>query len=683
MSDFKYPLEMKSLADYHPSEVISTGYEIVDLTFLNMMAQSSHAYGLSGAYLPSYALGQSASSSLSTTDEDILITIFRRLLGESWKYIISIITSASWPTLADYDFIEWAVKNYRAGLRLQPILALQEDTTTAATTVDHLVKSLNWDDDATAEDNHTELFKRIFFCFGIRDAGRFPELTDSVKDASTQVSWNRVSEIMCLGAIMELSYLFPLGAAQSDRFVWAIGASTPGLLPRKVSTQDLAVAIDPIWLKISKNYIHDALGDNLDDPEEYDGLAHAYGPFDFSLVDLSAMDPYNQRLSEEYDVPVASLEMARRLFGGARKEIKERGNYETINYALLLNLAEPASSGYTAHGISEWAVGPNTAIAIDFLEDLRRLRSDFEQMLSRQHWTWFDVKQVFTDFWTNFDIVNSLSGFCDPNTYKGVLRQFGAFQDSSRTFPDSDGLGYYSGGNYTSTEQDQAANSVWQVATNYENWFHTLLVWKDQDPRDCLYMGTDWDINELLYDLILQLLFHSDTNGDEHKVYWFRQRYVEMIDFRDGSHFCFAGPTTTNDIKRAEILSDYLETDLLALKYGVWMDSINPTFSRVYIDSRPKGYVEHHPMRIERYGDPQVKIQLIQAAMALWGKSTVTSNSPVEVKDSKEDKEKVNPESKPKPPPDTKSSDSDPVPIKSKPPDGTKPPSKGGADEDE
>lgn len=675
MSDFKYPLELKSLAPFHPSEIISTGYDVIDLTFINLMMQSEDGYGLAGNpnnddYLPSKALGQSGSSSITTDGVDFMFYLSVQLLGEGWDWMIKTITNASWTSIADYDVFEFAVKNYRYGLRRRPMWEIQEDGSTTATTNVHRTQSINWDHDGGTLDAHQTYIKRFFYAAGVRDASRFPDLTDSIKDSATQTSWDRISEIMCFGVVMELVYLYVLGALQSDRFVWSLGAAQPGILPRKVESQDLAVSMDPIWIRFTKPLIHDVLGSSMS-ADNYDGLANAYGAFIFSLVDLSNMDPFNQRLSVNYDVPKSSLGLARKLFGGGLYEVKERGNYERNHFAILLNLAEPAGSTYTTHGISEWALGPNTAIGIDFLEDLRRIKYDFESLLNKKHWTWFDVRAVFKDFWTDFNVVKSISGFCDPRVYKAIRRQFN-HSDSVKTF--SDGLGYYSGGNQSSTEADQYTGGAWVSSFDHENWFHTLFVWPEQDPRDCLYMGSDWDINELLYDLWYQMLFHTDTIGDVHKVYWYRQRYVEIIDFRDGSHFAFASPTSTNDVARFECYGDTLGNGLCQMKYGVWLDEMNTTFSRVYQGSRPKGYVDHHPMRIERYGDPDVKLQLIEAFMALLGATSVeiTSNSPVEITETPRDKD--NPESKPKPPVSKGGS---------KEPTGVDPDEEGGGNEDE
>lgn len=685
MSEFKYPLELKSLADFAPSEIISTGYGVLDITFLNLMMQSEDGYGLAGNannddYLPSKALAAAGSSSLSTTDVDFLYVLSRQTFGEAWKFTIAANTG-TWPTLADYDFFEFAVENYRLGLRLQPIRAIQQDCSTASTTLTHQINSCVWDDvGAGTSDRHTDVFKRYFYAMGIRDAVRFPELTESIPDSATQTSWNRISTIMCIGVITELIYHYIIGALQSDRFAWSLGAAQPGLLPSKVNTTELATTLDPIWLHFTKPLIHDSLAGNLTS-DSYDGLANPYGCFDFSLIDLAAMEPFNQRLLVDFDVPVPSLDSARNMYGGGLWEVKERGNYETVHFANLLNLAEPSGSGYTAHGISTWYVGPNTAIGLDFLEDVRRFKSDFEQMLRRKHWTWFDVTKVFDNFWTPFNVTKSVSGFCDPAIYKAILRQFGGFDDSSKTF--SNGMGYYSGGNNTSTGTNLLDSGVWfdGGAQDHENWWMHAIIWEGQEPRDVLYIGSEMTINELAYDFMFGLLYACEADDDEHKIVYYRQRYVEMIDFRDGSHFGFASPVTTVDIPRFECYTHYLETALLYMKYGVWIDNIGATVSRIYSAARPKGYVEKHPMRIERYGDIDVKIQLIQACTAVFGTNSVTSNSPVKIT---EEKKSAPPKGVAEKSPQTKE-EKEPIVGKavSTEPDGTKPPKVGGSDEDE
>lgn len=688
MSEFNYPLELKDLADYHPHEHISTGYEVIDLTFLNVMAQSEDGYGLAGNannddYLPSAQFGESGSASLATTDVDILYVLLRQVLGEAWQWVVGTLTSATWSDIADYDFFEWAVINYRYGLRRQHIYALQQDCSTAATTITHHAVALCWDDVGVGTtDMHTDWIKRVFYSFGIRDSKHFPDLTDSIKDSGTQTSWNRISEIMCVGVIMEIIYFFIIGALQSDRFVWALGSQVAGLLPKKVDVEALQTALPEQWATFTKPFIHDALGTSLDDPEGYDGMATAYGAFDFSLVDLAAMDPFSQRLNTVYRVPTPALVAAREIFGGGRYEVAERGNYETVNYALLLNLAEPSGGGYTAHGISKWYLGPNTAIGIDLLEDLRRLEQDFNALLRKKHWTWFDIIGHFSDFWTDFNCTTSISGFSNPAVYKAILRQFGAFADSGKS--GSNGLLYYSDANIQSTHLTQLDTGAWNDdgAQDHENWYLHLLIWLGQDPRDNLYLGSSFDnITELQMDLILQLFFHcGDALADDHKVIWYRQRYVEMIDFRDGSHYCWATGKDDKDIPRMEAYSNYLETATLYNKYGIWIGSTSPTFARTYSDYRPKGYVGRHHKRIERYGDPDVKIQLLDACMSLFGTTVVESNSPVEITDK--------PKTEPKAPAENAKA-KEPVVVEmkdspkgdSKPP-SEKPPIEGGSDED-
>jgi hypothetical protein len=688
MTEFLTTLSIESLAHFHPSEVLSTGYDHLDLTFVNMKWQSEDGYGLVGNannddYLPSAALGVAGSTDLQDgTTVDIGFYLSNYLLGEGWEWMRNTLISATWSDIADFDVFEFWVKNYRYGVRLQHIWKIQDDGSTAATTITELLDSINWS--GAVNDRHYQYVRRWAYVFGLRDADKFPALTDSIKDAATQTSWNRITEIMAFAAVIEFVFFFILGAAQSDRFAWALGCILAGLLPKKVDVDALATPLEEVWKYLVQPDKMDIMSTNV---TNHDGLTDC--PFDFSLVDLAAMDEFAQRLDTKYRVPASSLNGARKIYGGGLWEVKTRGNYQRVHFAHLLNLAEPVGSAYTDHGISKWYVGPNTAIVIDLLEDLRRLESDFKQLLSKKHWTWFDVTAAVGDLFTDFSISESLSGFADPLVYRPIRRQL-SFADATKT--GSNGLLYYSGGEAGSTDASQLDSGAWETgAIDHENWWMQCLIFQDHDPRTALYMGDDWTLAELTMDLFIGMLYHSDeyndTNGN--KFHWYRQRYTDFIDFRDGSFVCHATATSGNAMPRFEDTHDVLSDAVLQLKYGIWAD--NPsTFvtDRVWQASRPKGFVERHPTRIPNFGNREVKIQLLQMMFSHWG-----VNSPTAKRDAPPQKDttpaKVDKVDNTKTE-DVKQKDAkEPIVFdaqkdsKSTPPSGVKPPKEGGKDEDE
>jgi hypothetical protein len=650
--------------DFDPKIILHPGYKVFDIMMTNMLlqpAESVTAGFISSApatrgTIDSVLLLDNLTELVKVDDTDSafpeleddgkpVLMQLQKLLLEAWTIVRSVVHNETWPDIEKYHVggsacataggypgkTEWdtwdagkgmqiffiGFEAYKAGLMYENYPNWGQDlegaVTSAAPAVrddaHDLVGGLLWYD--SDDNHHYSWYCRIMYGLGLAMRNDFPDLTSRIESTTSQTMLFRNIESMYFLAIVALNDLFPLSAMQSDVAVFNLAGLYETNRNRNIP-EDIYKAADNDWLPfvVPDKYATFAVANKW---QTYTG--------DFintSVIEATTIDNAIHNWKTQYLVCGWSLKMARSMWGLGT--YSKRGN--TIHFANLFNGIIPTADGlYNTHGVSSWALGINISIGIDYLKARQTLPQDFLRFVNKKNFTWTQVNEIYSKFFTPFSVLGSLNGYCEPEVYiasrRGVL--FEDFVDTTSFFRNESVSNVGTAAEYYQSNTDTIVADL--STTLYYGGEWIWLYTHQYIPEDYyLLMPYQWDDKEIYYSFLFGILFDTiyDPSGvtidaDFDKVKHSHARFVECIDAKQPEKVSCLITSTVVDQPKIEDVKDVLATGSLdtTMKYGMELVNRQATGASIQVGHRPNQWKGASTTYIENIGNRDVALGLI------------------------------------------------------------------------
>lgn len=606
----KEPLTIEQIKglDTDPHSVIQTGYETIHIVMETMLLAST---GITPYTLPYAATDMDSVDDLESATPTTfvekdeggnpkLMMIMNDLYAQAMTYIRACGVGV-WPDLTNSTcLINFFGQDVRAGL-LNKMPPLLDEDLQDCTTLDEVIKGINWkDDSAGTVEKHETWIRRFMYVLGLTWSIKFPNFTDKVQTTDAQTYIDRVIDIVVCLAVIVLWHAIVLACIQSDRAVFNIALIRDNLVSKKIDRDMLKSAVDPAWNNFMKENKLDVLSTSMS--------GHSTYTTDFVLLDMidgATLENSIYEYKTQFIVPKLSLEIARQFFGIGRWD----KNGEQVNFMFLLN-GVPATSGgnYDTHGETQWELGINTAVGISYLQNVRGWDQDLRLMIEKQkHWTWADIKGlVDEDFFVTFSMQDSLKGFIENDAYRGIrIMSYHTDSTYNSNCVTTEGVRSPSGIHSTGTLKTTFTDSGIVGATWAYIWTQKFIT-----ERYKLFMATDTTMDQLRF-----ILFYGLWLGLDSSTTWQTTRYslteirlVEMVEAKDTKKcVCLAYASGAVQIRFEAIpnVLDFTTYGATALKFMVGLTDKNVPYTLKFSAARPKGLENNWGCYIADFGRPE------------------------------------------------------------------------------
>jgi hypothetical protein len=521
-------------------KVIATGKESLRIYILKYLM--NEAYGVDSEYSIKYSSVSTPTLRAAYDDVDELEDASSNFFGvehssntQPMEFLLDVVAQARtfmrsaargvWPDLASSSaLLAFLALEVRQALLDQPHTQTQEDMATAGTTLTNILEGISWSDDGlSTNDMHCQWLRRLVYIWALSWTGKLPNLAQNI--AATQamtVNMNRIVDVITCLIVFEIFYFFLIGYVQSDRAMFNVGFL--GYELAKLKTHDeMATALDPIWEHFAKQ---NKIG-YMSAMSNHSAWTADF--IDQTEIEANTLDSTIDRLSTSFIVSQTGLKMARSLFG--------IGNYKDgEHFAFLLN-GTPASGDGAGeyHGLSDWMIGVNSAIVMRCFEEMKGWNEEINSAIMRnKHYTFLELKDLISSYFTEFDFVSSVKGICDNEVYWGLRRNL-TFADN----PISSAL--------LETEVVRDPQAVHdtnvllpQVAdASFEDWagipIAPLIFLQGRiNPRNSLMIPADVTEAELGWDIIIWCLtaLTSSTDWQDQRYEYNSTQLVSFIDYK-------------------------------------------------------------------------------------------------------------------------------------------------------
>ena len=671
MVDYNTPIELDSFKDVHPVEILQTGYKTLK-TYVVEMTMPDVDFGVITDELDWRNEEHWSGVADDDTDlaEDVPLTqyIMRGLGGQVIKWLYDRAYSGDWVSIADSDTTKLLFPWYtifRQALHRNEPLTYKDDGTTAATTLAEAIQGLDWNDEGVGAAARMQQWMYRFATFqGVRYSKIVPGLTDKL-DAASETNRIRIEMILSALAAVELIYLFPMLAAQSERAMFALAAHHESDLNRKFPTPEaLASTVDPIWLKWTEKLRFDVTDSNIADHIGQTG--RWIQPY---ALQGASLDTAFKRARQNYRVPVFAVNFAKTFAGICKTEVNDVEEH----IAMLYTFHPPDDAAYDAiaaaawtHGKAEWILGLDLSLVLDWLITVEDIVEKACRTLvgERAHFSWSgaELTKIVDDMWVDFNFTRTISGYASPIIGRVVDRHL-RFQDSAKVTGTP-----ITGGQIVYNDDATVVDGTYMAATNYldpedldgtttftaglftNQWaWLSLFIWKYQDPELRLLSTGGFTLEEIAADFLFGMLLDCNKpNADRAKGFEYRKILaVELIDsYRPDKHYGFMRAATTKDSARFQDIDDVLTwSETFKHRDALFFATPATTFARRYTAPRPKGLKDRVMTFIPRWGEIKTKLAMFDVMWSILG-----SNSPIKPIEEEKPKAKPegNPEGKPK-----------------------------------
>jgi hypothetical protein len=651
------PISADSMDDM-PFEYVQTGFEPIKI-YTNRWLYTSDDYyacAMSSAFNPKVEKAWSG-----TADEDTVLAedielpeyVCRGLLGQATKWLNDRAYSGSWTDITDaanYKLLYFWYYNFSQTLnRLEP-RKLQDDGSTAATTLAQIIQGLDWNDEGVGGGaRHHQWVKRWADFMGYRYSKIRPNFVDKL-DAANETNRTRVSMILAAFAAIEFCYVLPALVLQSERAMFALAAMHEGELNKKIQdVEGLGGAFEDIWRRLTTRNRYDTVTGNF---TNYVPMTTRF--INLDVLDASDVDTTLSRARNNFRMPTFAVNFGKTFAGISKYTDGQR----TIHFANLHTFhpadddAYPLDETYV-HGSGEWLLGQDLAVCLDWLSYNDGWIEDMCHVIvkDRKHYTWTgdELSKIVDDMWVDFNFITTISGYCSPVIQRGLDRHFAFDSNTKTTLTDSKGkvVTVYPDSEMKATFDPESLidTLMWEDDNNVFShwWWLSLYGWDYDDPKVNLVSYGGMTPEEIAADFLLGMLIDTNKpNADrDHAVELTKIVAVELVDAENYDKlYGFASTKTGTSMPRFEDIYDHLSA---YASFGHRdhigaIASANLTKARMFTEPRLKGHLGFKPKIIKDWGKYQTKLAMIDLMWSLLG-----SNSPIKEKAEEKPKTEIKP----------------------------------------
>jgi len=646
----KIPLNWtkKTDMDFDPTRIIQPGYNVKQVgPIVTMLLQAtasataSFGYVNSATYLDNIAKYVDNSTPVypAPADEDPVLGMLEQMVAQAWTAIRYIVYGGDYPTMdvtIDDNLFKGCFEFFKAGILNRPFPWVKKgdmDILDSGLTTDlsDAIEGVSWGDDAALSPayDHIAWFARIAYAFGVSMRGDFPQLSQRIEATNNATIVTRNLEALFFLFPITLMDYFYLSAAQSDVAVFNIAALLDSLVNKKVPSE-IFNAIDQSWRDFVIEHKYAVLGTNLSDLRTYTGdfIGH-------SLLDATTLDNVIHDWKTKGMVSNWALKKARTNWGIGVYE--KHG--EKVHFMNLFNGAIP-DTGYTTHGDTTWELGINIALLVDYMKNREELVRDYLAYVNKKSYTWTDVAKIYSTWFTEFSVLTSLKGFCEPEAYRPLRRQFAYSDHPTNTNGWRDETGglltrdpqlLLTGDAFKDDENTRSLASEWayfyfynQLPSHYRLYFPYDI--DEAEFYNMMWFGLLFDMTADDGDAYSTLDMDIDTDLCMYTVR--SMRLIEMINSKMPDKVeCLAWAYDTQipkfeDVNDVLDLANYEDT---ALKYGSELIDSAPASNTAYCSHRPKGWKDAPVVYLDMIAHEDVAKQMITNAIGMSAVSLSSS----------------------------------------------------------
>lgn len=445
---------------------------------------------------------------------------------------------------ADLAIVHW-VTDFTAGYLGKPIPWVDNDGATTTDFTEAVEGLAHTDLDVTPTlPKHWQWTRRFAYTLGRAMSKERKNLTESISATPSLVVRERQILHLAVKGILQLVYLFPMMAAQSEKTAFNIGVLDRDMVREDRLKAILGAPIDPCWRRWVKKYKTDLL--DRGSPNVANHCTYVDDMLDFMLTDSEDINLAVSRMKSQYMVPAVSLDIARNLVGiCVTSETIQKDNH----YAVFFNMVYDDDLK-PLHPL-RYYVGLQLAAVSNWLHDMNDVVMDLLDNMKRQsHWTWTDEKAKTDiisclDFMVPYNFIDHLKGLCNPSIVRGLDRAL-AFTNFGSTDPAWDGTHYAQWQHgfvpLDPVEFDDSGTPI--ISTDLVDTTAdeapilsmSMLFYTELDEMKQIFLPATWTDQEIYYAIWWELLtFRVDAAADDGKIDAYRMRLTNFIDYENES----------------------------------------------------------------------------------------------------------------------------------------------------
>lgn len=516
---------------------------------------------------------------------------------ETWWMDMSV---SVWPSMTDATCLFAKVlDDVKLGMLNQPPRHLQNDLSTAATTLAEIIDGFNWKDGGLNDDRHHLLLRRLAYFWALNYTHKMVPLAQNiVATNSMKDNFDKIVEVVTALILEEIYWFFMLMPLQSDRAGFNLAFMDYNLLKAK-AIEEMVTAVDEDWY----DWVKTGKVAYITAPSLHEVWTNEY--INDNLVQATTLDNTFWKIENyNFKIPATSLMLARQLVG--------LGKYDDNKlFAFLPHTGYQSDDGtYDSHGEETWAIGVETALMLNMLDDARGKDRDMIKALNgNKHYTFIDLAPLISDYWTDFNIVKNLNGLAEPEVGWAMKRNF-AFGDATMVLANEvevarDPTGVLEDAtNLIST--DVGSVSAWAGIPIWP----LVLLQEEIGEYYSLVVPAKVTERHMRFDLLMGLLWGVDdaTGWQDYHYKYSVLKFVEFIDHKSKEllDWVWSDATTGENHLRWECVRDVCNSVLsIATQYNFTLveNGIIP-LSKTFQAARPHGLEDAYDKLIDNFTHP-------------------------------------------------------------------------------